>query len=223
MKPKFIFKTKSNTKTDIKRSDCKLVHISDHVKEEEEVKPKPTMTFKTPAKEPVVEIPDAPDYDNMSLKEMEALLVNKEEAVAESKGEATSKIIPNPPKPPKKKSTMKRRHTSGPVIPFDEWNPLIDKVFQDEPLMVHTDRDADRIDITPEDALGEKSWRICILAFVGKEFFVSLYYDYQPGFNVKAIKLEAMPYSLLEKSIKFLYDNRETFFETVIDDTLGED
>jgi len=49
-----------------------------------------------------------------------------------------------------------------------------------------------------------------------------LYYDYQSGFNIKSIRTEAMPYSLLEKNLRFLYNNRNEFIETDFDDTLGD-
>ena len=109
-----------------------------------------------------------------------------------------------PPRPPKRKA--KKRTMVGGTVEFSSWAPAV-KAWGEKigNVITHFEDDVDRVDV-----IGD-GWRICVMGFIGQEFTVTLFWDYDTGYNSKRINVEYIKQNSIMTALDYVYGSRELF------------
>jgi len=196
MKQKFVFQKKAETKPEEKKIEVK----------------KTPFIFKMPVKnqeEKVdisklkkIDVPETTSEDQKALDAMEKQLADLKE---EGKNKVSNASMKEPTKPQLRKPH--KRNISGDVIRFERWAPIVDTWAKSEGLKADLEvgRGADRVDVMTDE------FRMCIMASYDSEFTVTLFYEYDKGFNTKRINVEYIKVEMLQTALQFVYDSKELF------------
>lgn len=164
-------------------------------------------TKSNPVKKFTLKKVDVDNYvpPNVTVSDDELKLEALEHELEELNSKKQEEKTPPNLKPQKRPST--KRVVSGDVIMFERWTPIVKQWAESKNLKVDLEvgKIADRVDV-----MGE-GFRIVVMASYDNEFTMTLFYNYDLGFNSRCINVEYVKIDAIQIALEFLLGGQSLF------------
>lgn len=112
------------------------------------------------------------------------------------------------PEKPNKRKPHRRKLEEKDCIPLHVWASKVRECYpEDSELTFTMASEVDRYDVSDDN------WRLVVMASYNAEFSITLYYDYESGFNTKKFSVEYVKEETLKAAINWVMESMKIFNE----------